>query len=258
MSAAFVMLLPAVGSAQSDLCVPALRDVPNEAKAEQLRIDASERAQREAERRSWDVKMFTVKNTLSSDTLRALCIFRVEVYNQAGLHLVQVRAPKELMVAIEDAIKRFDLPPQTPVVKSIELTGYVLVSLDAPDPKFQQLPASLRSVGTQLGNILPGGSMLAMADTFVLRGLDRQTLSVSGFINFSTTPSIREASGVNVIHLDRLYMTYVIDGAAGNSVRFDTFVDTPPNTQIVVGKATPNRQGPIKAVILVVSGKILD
>ena len=47
MTVLLLMLLPAVGSAQSDLCIPSLPTVPTEAKAEQLRIDATERAHRE-------------------------------------------------------------------------------------------------------------------------------------------------------------------------------------------------------------------
>ncbi|HVQ64662.1 MAG TPA: hypothetical protein VMT78_09000, partial [Terriglobia bacterium] len=57
MTALLLMLLPEVGSAQSDICIPGLPSVPSEAKAEQLRIDAAERAQREIDRKAWDVKM---------------------------------------------------------------------------------------------------------------------------------------------------------------------------------------------------------
>jgi hypothetical protein len=252
------ILLPAVVFAQSDLCVRSSEPVPTEARAEQLRIEAAERAARETERRGWDVKMFSVKNSLSNASLQALCIFRIEVVNQSTLRVVQVRAPKELMLSVEDAIKRLDVPPPSQIVKSIDLTGYLLVAVEPPDPKFQPLPAILKSVGTQLANILPSSSTLVLADTFVLRGLDRQSLSMSGFISFSTTASIRDGSGVSVVHLDRLNMIYVIDGASGNQIRLDTNVDVPPNTQVVVGKATPNRPGPIKAVVLVMTAKILD
>lgn len=257
-SALFLVLLPAVAAAQADLCVPSLPQVPNEAKAEQLRIEAMERAQREAERRNWEVKMFTVKNALPSETLRALCIFRIEVANQPALRLVQVRAPKELMAAVEDAINRLDTPPRVQVVKGIELTGYVLVALDAPDPKFQQLPPALRPVATQLSNILPSGATLALADTFVLRGMERQSVRVSGFTNLSATASIRDTGGASVVYLSGLSMTYVIDDASGNRVNFDTNVEIPQNSQVVVGKATPNKQGSIKAVVLVMTAKILD
>jgi hypothetical protein len=87
--------LPVAGFAQSDLCVQPLPSVPNEARAEQLRIDAGERAQREGERRGWEVKMFQVKNiTPANNPLGALCIFRVEVVFQSTLRMVQVRAPE--------------------------------------------------------------------------------------------------------------------------------------------------------------------
>ena len=75
---------------------------------------------------------------LSTDSaLRALCIFRIEVVNQPALHLVQIRSPKspELMAAIEDAVKRLDVPPVPPVSKGIELTGYVVVAMDPVDPQ---------------------------------------------------------------------------------------------------------------------------
>ncbi len=36
---------------------------------------------------TWDVRMFTLKNVLSDEALRALCIFRMEVVNQPALHL---------------------------------------------------------------------------------------------------------------------------------------------------------------------------
>jgi len=245
--------------AQSDLCVPNSQPVPNEARAEQLRIEAAERTQREAERRNWDIKMFTLKNTIANGTLQALCIFRIEVVNQSGLHMVQVRAPKELMPAVEDAIKRLDVPPPSQVVKSIELTGYLLVAMDPPDPKFQPIPASLRPVANQLAGVLPNNASLVLADTIVLRGLDRQSLYANGFINFSVnSANIRDGSGVSVVHLDRLSVRYIIDGAAGNEVRLDTNIDISPNAQVVVGKATPSRPGPIRAVVLVMTAKILD
>ena len=180
MTALLLLLLPAVGSAQSDLCIPSLPSVPSEAKAEQLRIDAAERAQREMDRKAWDVRMFTLKNALTNEALRALCIFRIEVVNQPALHLLQIRSPKspELMAAIEDAVKRLDVPPTPPPVsKGIELTGFVVVAMDPVDPQMLPLPAALQPVAAQLKSILPNGA-LALADTFVVRGVERQNLSL--------------------------------------------------------------------------------
>src|SRR5215471_19975404 len=149
---AFLTALPAVGFAQSDLCIQPLPSVPAEARAEQLRIDAAERTQREVERRGWEVKMFQVKNiTPSNNPLGALCIFRVEVVFQSALRLVQVRAPKELMPEIEEAIKKLDVPPPPAILtKGVELTGYVVVAMEPPDPQMQALPKTLEPVATQL------------------------------------------------------------------------------------------------------------
>ena len=257
-STLFLMLLPAVGSAQSDLCIPPLPSVPPEAKAEQLRIEANDRANREAERRSWEVRMFTVKNALSDSVLRALCIFRIEVVNQPALRLIQIRSPKspELMAAIEDAVKRLDVPPVIPVSKGIELTGYIVVASEPADPTMLPLPAALQPVVTQLKSILPNGA-LALSDTFVVRGVDRQNLSLSGMTNLSGIASIREASGVSVIRLDNLNV-HVRNGPGETRATFQTSIDVPVGTQVVIGKATPLDKGPVKAVILVIQGKILD
>ena len=59
--AVLLTALPATGIAQSDLCIPSPPLVPVEARSEQLRIDATERAQRELDRKGWEVKMFQVK-----------------------------------------------------------------------------------------------------------------------------------------------------------------------------------------------------
>ena len=259
MTALLLMLLPAVGSAQSDLCIPSLPSVPNEAKAEQLRIDAAERAQREDDRRDWDVRMFTLKNVLTNEALRALCIFRIEVVNQPALNLVQIRSPKspELMAAIEDAVKRLDVPPTPPPVsKGIELTGFVVVAMDPADPQMLPLPAALQPVAAQLKSILPNGT-LALADTFVVRGVERQPLSLEGNTTLQGSPSIRYTSGAPVIRLDNLGVQ-TRDTRGDSTASFQTSVDVPVGTQVVIGKATPNKQGPIKAVILVINGRLLD
>ena len=261
-NALFLLLAPTAALAQSDLCIPALPNVPSEAKAEQLRIDAAERAQRESDRRSWEVKMFTVKNALSNDNLRALCIFRVEVVNQPGLRLVQVRAPKELMTAVEDAVKRLDVPPQPafqpPPLKGIELTGYIVFAMEPRDPQLQPIPNELQPVANELKSILPSGS-LVLADTFVVRGLERESVTLTGSTSFQANLRISQASSGPVITLSGMNVNVRDASGSNNLGGFQTNVDVPVGTQVVIGKATPfNKQGPIKAVILVINGKILN
>jgi hypothetical protein len=242
---AFLMFIPAVSMAQSDLCTPSLPSVPNEAKAEQLRIQAQERMSREVERRDWEVKMITVKNAVPDRNLNALCIFRIEVVSQPALRLVQVRAPKELMAAVEDALKRLDVPPPPlPAVKSVELTAYVLVMADAPEPGLMPLPTELQSVANQVKNILPGGT-LYLADTVVARGVDNQRLSINGGTSLSASVSVRE----NLVRLDNL-------SVETNTANFQTSIDIPVGTQVVVGKATSREKK--KPVILVITAKLLN
>jgi hypothetical protein len=250
--------LPAAGFAQSDLCVQSLPLVPNEARAEQLRIDAAERSQREIERRGWEVKMFQVKNiTPANNPLGALCIFRVEVVFQAPLRLVQVRAPKELMPEIEEAIKRLDVPPPPAILtRGVELTGYVVVAMDPPDPQMQPLPKALEPVANQLKSILPNATLF-LADTLVARGVDRSNLSVTGSTTLYGTSSIREGSNGPVIRLDNLNVN-TRNSNGDSQATFQTSVEVPVGTLVVIGKATPARQGPVKAVILVINGRILE
>jgi hypothetical protein len=250
--------LPAMGFAQSDLCIQPLPNVPNEARAEQLRIDSAERVQREAERRGWEVKMFQVKNiTPANNPLGALCIFRVEVVLQPTLRLVQVRAPKELMPEIEEAIKKLDVPPPPAVLtKGVELTGYVVVAMEPPDPQMQPLPKALEPVANQLKSILPNATLL-LADTVVARGVDRYNLQVEGNTTLYGNASIREGANGPVIRLDNLNVR--TRSANGESqANFQTNVEVPVGTLVVIGKATPQRQGAVKAVIFVINGRILN
>jgi hypothetical protein len=194
--------------------------------------------------------MFDVKNVIPDAFLQALCIFRIEVVNQPALQMVQVRAPKELLTAIEDAVKRLDRP--APVVPSIELTGYILVAAEADPkypPKYMPLPASLKAVGTQLANILPGDTTLFLADTVVVRGLDRTQFTVNGSTILRATPGVRLLPAPAVIHLENLALTF-------GGVHFSTDLDIPLNTQVVVGKGSPTGPSPVKAVVLVVTGKV--
>jgi hypothetical protein len=250
--------LPATAIAQSDLCVQPLPSVPNEARAEQLRIDAQERAQREIDRKGWDVKMFQVKNiTPVNNPLGALCIFRVEVVFQSALRLVQVRAPKELMPEIEEAIKKLDVPPPPAILtKGIELTGYVVVAMEPADSLLMPLPKALEPVANQLKSILPNATLL-LSDTFVARGVDRSNLSVQGNTSLYGSSSIRDGSNGPVIRIDNLNVQ-TRNPNGESQATFQTSVEVPVGTLVVIGKATPQRQGPVKAVILVINGRILD
>jgi hypothetical protein len=214
-----------------------------------MKIEARERGEREAQRSGWDVKMFSVKNAIPTDTLRALCIFRIEVIPQSALHLVQVRARKEIMAEIEDALKRLDVPPT--IAKNVELTAYVLVNGDATDPRdrLTPLPSTLQPVVNQLKGIVPDGAW-SLADTAVARGTDGQGLRVQGTTDLMVTPQIREIGGAVNVHLGNMVVST-------RGAMFNTTIDLPVGTQVVVGKTTSTGPSP-RAVVLVLTARILN
>lgn len=245
--ASFLVFIPAISVAQSDLCLKSLPPVPNEAKAEQLRIQAQEKKDRELERRSWEVKMITVKNAVPDRNLNALCIFRIEVVSQPALRLVQIRAPKELMPTIEAALKGLDVPPPAPLVRRVvELTGYVLVVSEVADPSLMPLPASLQPVATQLKNLLPNGNVY-LADTVVARGTER--VSINGGTRLDTSFAVRDGTPP-VVALSNLIVV-----TSGTS--FNTSVDVPVGTQVIVGKAT-STDSARRAVVFVMTAKLIE
>jgi hypothetical protein len=252
----FVAVTPIASMAQNDICASGRIEQSDQARAEQLRIQAGERAAR----LSWDIKMIPVKNPINerNNNFNALCIFRIEVVLQPVLKVVQVRAPKELMAAIEEAIKTIDVPPPPPapvnppyVQKSVEITAYVLVAAErAVDPSWMPIPQALASVANQLKAILPNETLF-LADTVVARGTENGKLGVSGGTSFEGTLTIRDGGAAGqVVRLGGL-------NVSSNGSGFNTSIDIPVGTQVVVGKAS-STLAPRKAVVLVITAKLLN
>jgi hypothetical protein len=245
-----VSLSPVV-SAQSNICEEPLGPVPNEnqARMQFLELQARERARLAMERVNWTASIVPVKYATSANSLKPLCIFGIEVVPQPAMKLVALRAPKELMPAIEEALKRLDVP--APIAKGIELTAYVVVAADSPEQGTQPLPATLQAVANQLKGILPAGN-LYLADTVVARGIDGQGLRVNGVTDLMVTATIREGADP-VIHLERL-------NVSTNNATFNTSLDVPVGAQVVVGKATAQPFGntPKRAVVLVITARVLN
>src|SRR5689334_8695894 len=128
---------------------------------EKLRIQA----QKEIDEKDWDAKIFELKYANASVLQNALGIFNVEV-KSPGARLLAVRAPKQIMPAIEDVIKRFDVAPSG--FKDAELTIYVLLADDQAGAA-RPLPAALQPVVTQLRNVLTYKGY-QLVDTLIARG----------------------------------------------------------------------------------------
>jgi hypothetical protein len=243
----------ATSALAQDICASTNREATDLARAEQLRIQAAEQAARQ----NWEIKMFPVKNFSGGggqgSNYSALCIFRIEVVLQPRLNLVQVRAPKELMSAIGEAIKTVDVPPPPPapvappyVAKSVEITAYVLVSSDTADPSWMPIPAEVQSAANQLKTLLPN-NMLYLADTVVVRGTEGGDIGLEGATDFQAKVQMTRSYTPSSITLQNLRVV-------SNGGTFNTTIDIPLGTQVVVGKASVNSR---KVVVLVLTAKFL-
>src|SRR5262245_17743053 len=123
-----------------------------------------------AEERDWETRIFQLQNVDPNELFPALTLFRARVQPNASLRLLSVRAPKEIMPAIEDAIKRLDVVVP---VKTAELMVYMLLASEQVDAS-AAVPSALQPVVNQLKTALPYKSF-NLADTFIVRVTDSRT-----------------------------------------------------------------------------------
>jgi hypothetical protein len=212
-----------------------------------------------AEQAKWDVRFFEVKYADLYAIAQALSIFRASVNVSSNLRVLSVKAPKEIMPAIEDAIKRLDV--QAPPKKNVELTLYVLSAsdLNAAGPPQLTMPQSLQPVVNQLKNVF-SYKQIQLVDTFVLSGTDGQMVVNNGtlsrgvfgnpngqFYSFEARLSVNEADQKNpILRLGNFKLTI------SNSTIM-TVLDVPFGQQVVVGKSTIGDY----ALIVVLNAKFL-
>jgi hypothetical protein len=246
----FIAVAPVMVSAQNQ---------PTAAESlEKLRIEAQERARQAEEERQWETKIFQVKYVDPDELRRALSMFRGNVaYSGGALRVLSVRAPKEIMPAIEDAIKRLDVPAPR---KDAELTIFVVLASDQVDPS-SPLPASLQPVVAQLRKVL-AYKEYRLLDTLITRASSRSNnpVQLSGSLALSPSSSppysftsffqIENPDGkVPILKLSR--MAFELTGGGSNSGRISGDVEIPDGQQVIVGKATMSD----KAIILVMTAR---
>jgi hypothetical protein len=141
---ALVLSGPAIAAAQK----PAAEAKPGAA------ASPSPAASPEARRgvRPGDVqKVFVVKYIHVNDLARLLSVFPAEIsgMERDTTRVLSVSAAPAVVAAIEETIKRLDVPP--PPIKSVEVTAYVLECAVSGDPG--SLPQDLQNVLVQLKRI---------------------------------------------------------------------------------------------------------
>ncbi len=266
-----LFVVPATLLAQADICssLPhvapsASSSMPAEVIVQQMKERAAAQAVQDMNRAGWASKMIPLKNALSADELKPLCIFHVEVVPQPTLRLVSVRAPMEILTAVEDAVKRLDAPQAGP--RSVELTIHILVATDQ-DEMLRGVPSSVQPVVDQLRSVL-SYKKYYLLDTLLSNTVENHSVTINGAVrgletaepgrpprdtNYSFDSNVgvaNAASSTPTVKLSQLRFRLLL----GNQVYIYTDVEAPVGKQIVVGKSTYGD----RAFILVVSAKVTN
>lgn len=265
-----LVMVPTGLFAQTDICstlpivAPSGGNTSGEVIVEQMRQRAAVQTLQEQQRASWTSKLIPLKNNVPNSTLTALCIFHAEVVPQPSLHILSLRAPQELMSAIEDAVKRLDVPQMGP--RSVELIVHVLVGSDQ-DESLRQVPASLKPVVDQLKGVL-SYKQFYILDTLLSNTIESRRVSLNGDArglitstaqggprdvpySFQADLSIGNAEPAPAaVRLSNMRFNFT----STLPLNISTDVDIPPGKQVVVGRATAGD----RAFILVVSARVLN
>ena len=156
-------------------------------------------------------RVFMLKYADADHVASVLSVFGYGIRSDRNLHVVAVSAPAEAMSAIEDAIKRLDVPTAAP--KDIDLVVYMIVASEQASAT--ELPAELQPVAGQMKKIFPYKSFLLL-DSILLRTQPGNRASTNGIVvlpNDSRGGERPYSFGVNP--------TSVTDDANGRLIRLD-------------------------------------
>ena len=216
---------------------------------------------------NWDYRIFQVRYADLDALVSVFRIFRADIVPEERLRVLSVRAPKEILPAIEDAIKRLDVPPAP--LKQVELTVYVMKATDAPTAV--ALPPVLQPVVNQLRNVFSYKGY-ELSDTLVVRGADGRMSTTSGILpglnrfsergttySFATRFRVQPADPKpRVVLLEDMLFSIDVEVDANRnrrSFQISNNVDVPFGQQVVVGKTNA---GDATAIILVITSKLIE
>ena len=183
------------------------------------------------------------------------------------LHAVAVSATAETMQAVEDAIRRLDVPAAAP--QNIELTGYFLVGGDS-EAAGTQVPKELEIVLAQLKNAFPFKTY-RLLDTLTLRtrsGFGAQSSSSPEFvlshpivINFHVGSASVNAEGAARIDQLKAGIRMPVPAGIGQGqftyqdLGLNADIDIKEGQKVVVGRLS---MGKDQALFLVLTARVVN
>jgi hypothetical protein len=188
------------------------------------------------------------------------------------LGVLAVSGSPEAVAAIEDALKRLDVPPAP--AKNTELTFHMILASPAANGS---LPSDLASVQRNLESLF-GFKGYKLMETAVFRARNGERVEASGYtpnpanaaasekLSYSVRadPRITASSAGNVVRIDNLRLhlriPYAMPAATPSfqyrDASINTQIDIKEGQKVVVGKA--NVDGSDGALILVVTAKVVE
>ena len=220
-----------------------------------------------AEAQHWPVKLFQVKYADVYQLANLFRAFGAVVQPEGGLKVISVRAPKEVLAAIEESLQRLDVP-QAPA-KNVQLEAYLLTasgqgsSTNVPgdlEPVIKQLKSvfnyqGFRLLGTLswrgrdgaggiMTGLLPSVSTDSGQSTYYTFKINRVGITSEG-----QQPSIR----INDLTLQ---LDFTVKGSGTQHVVINTSIDVHEGQKVVVGKA--NIDNADSALILILTAKVVE
>lgn len=187
----------------------------------------------------------------------------ISLRSDRGMHVIIVHGTSEAIAAVEEMIKKLDVPPP-----NIEFTVYLVSGL--AQGTADDVPHDLAATAKQLHSLFPYKSYRIL-QSFVLRNRDGREGSTNGSLPSSNAVydfryrSATVSSGTpRVVHIDAMQLSvrtptanrdkdgHVIFTSSG----INTDIDAGEGQKIVVGKSSIN--GSDDALILVVTAKVVE
>jgi hypothetical protein len=208
-------------------------------------------------------RLFTIRYADVFALRNLFANFPVQVNADANMRVLAVRGRPETVAAIEEAIKKLDVPG---VEKNIEMSGYILLA--STQQGQQPAPADLEPVVKQLRALFPYKSYRIL-DVIALRARDGGSANAQGQLsNLPGSPpnfrpgytfhfdrsTVAATESVRMIRLQNLSLHVGVEPGRETSIKTD--VDLREGQKVVVGKASVN--GAEEALVLVLSARLVE
>ena len=214
-------------------------------------------------------RVFQIKHADPRALQGLLSTFGYSIQADRDLKVLTILAPAPVLSAIEDALKKLDVPP--PAVQNIELTVYILGGQDeaggSVPPEMEAVARQLRGtfgfkgfrlVDTQLFRVRPGQGV--DSSSMAQAGAMAAPKSISQFRIANTSVSSDEKGRVVRLNGLRFGLKVPVTSGTGQyqfvDVGINTDIDVREGQKVVVGKTS--MEGPEKAAFLVVMAKVVE